>query len=269
MLMYSASAATAGPPQLTITKQACQGVVNPGDAICFNIVVENSGDTDSSQVHVTDDLPGAVLWHITGNTLGCTLNTDLDPTHHQSLDCTVESIAHRHLNSTQSAFVNGVAAVQIAGIAGGCNSTYTNFGARLDDPLDGYNNVASGTATISVTGSACPTPTPSPTPTTPTPTPSTPTPTATPSPTDTPAPPTPIIIVIHDTPTPNPAPAITPRPPATGTGVLVDQRHQAANSNWTLILGLITTGLGLAFIAVGMYVAQRRPHATERLTRRE
>ena len=243
VLLAGVAHAATTSPDLTITKQACAAHVNPGDSICYQIVVENSGSADSSQVHVEDDLPGAVLWRVTADTLGCSLATNPDPGNHQALICDVEGIAQRHLNASGSDFENGVAVVQVDGIAGPCGEQYVNYGASLDDARDDIHLV-SGSATITVDGPDCATPTPTATPTSPpTETPTTPTATS-----------TPVVIVIHDTPTPGAV--ITPRPPNTGTGVVaIAPKGQSPE---LFGFSAAAAALGLSMLVGTAYLIRRR-----------
>jgi uncharacterized repeat protein (TIGR01451 family) len=48
-------------PGIELTKTADPAVVNVGDPVAFTLTVDNTGDSDLSDVEVTDDLPGCTL----------------------------------------------------------------------------------------------------------------------------------------------------------------------------------------------------------------
>lgn len=255
----TATATPTQPPQpvLTFTKTASAASVSPGDVIYFKVTVVNSGFGDATGLTITDNLPVGVDWSLPAVYAGCAITDVPNSPGHQRVICAPEVIGKRHLNDTQTDFVNGEFDFVVYAIAGQCGSVYTN--TALLTRADGS---AGGSNTVSITVS-CPTPTP--VPTTPT---ATPTPIITPTPTATiPIATTTAIVTVTDvvnpiTATPTPK-GKGPLPPNTGSGVGPSSNNGGPSDDQYASVGEMAVGgflvlLGIAFIVTGHNVAKKR-----------
>ncbi len=212
-------------PILSITKSAfpSAGPVNPGDVIGFTITVTNSGNL-AADVSVSDVLPSSVAWSPAMFPSGCSLSPA------GVLSCQL-SLDKRHLNDSQTEFLNGVSQVSVYGIAGACGTTYTNTALLI------YKGAPMASNRSAIAVAACPTVAPTATPTS--------APTMTPTPTQPPATATPTVA-----PTEAPTVAATPTlrgraplPPNTGN----TPGGSGGESSWALygFLAVALLGAGI------------------------
>lgn len=210
-------------PVLNMTKTALALEVAPGGLVAYTIGVVNSGFANSDTISLTDVLPPGVHWTM-DDSESCSLSNTFGT---QILTCKF-ALNKRHLNDSQTEFVNPSFSVTVYGLAGECGERYVNQALATHNG----NVLIAGPAIITTT--ACPIPV--------TPTPVPPTPTATVAvPTQTPQ-----IIYVEVTPTPKPV--VVPKPPSTGNSAQSD-----SGTNWPLLLG-VSLGVALLVILVGSYL---------------
>lgn len=212
-------------PILSMTKVANEAEVAPGALVAYTITVTNSGFGAAESIRVTDSLPRAIHWSVVADEQ-CDVDVALG---NQILRCGF-GLGPRHLDDSQTSFINPTFTVTAYGVAGGCGETYQNTALLVS----GLTVLAAGPAVIKVR--ECPTPVPTATP------PSTPTS----APTSTP---TPQVIYVEVTPTPAPTVIrIAPLPPRTGnadSGVPVE-----SNGLWLAVTILGLTGLAATVLIV-------------------